>query len=71
MTTLHCSRCNGRVFIDQAYSSNGHVEFFCLKCGKRWEAHRDSSTAQFFTKMERRRELGHFGWNASREVLPQ
>lgn len=26
----------GRVFIDQVFSGNTHVELFCVRCGKRW-----------------------------------
>lgn len=31
----------GRVFIDQVFSDNNHVELFCLRCGKRWMVGKD------------------------------
>lgn len=61
MKLLFCSKCDGRVLLDRAFSNYGHVELFCLKCGKRWEARRDSFVAIVFNRIERKRELGHFG----------
>jgi len=69
--TLNCNKCSGRVLLDRAYSSYGHVELFCLRCGKRWEAHRDSPVAQILNRIERRRELGHFGKNLATLFFPE
>jgi hypothetical protein len=48
---MHCNKCKtevydtkgkflgyhqGRVFVDQVFSGNTHVELFCVRCGKRW-----------------------------------
>lgn len=34
---MFCKKCaSGRVFIDQVFSENNHVELFCIQCGKRW-----------------------------------
>lgn len=55
---LYCGKCSGRVFLDRVYSNYGHIELFCIRCGKRWEAHKDSIEAQAFNKLEKRRELG-------------
>ena len=68
---LGCSKCSGRVFIDRTYGSNGHVELFCLRCGKRWEAHENSPVAQIFNRIERKRELGHFGRNITELIFPE
>jgi len=58
---LFCSKCNGRVLVDRTHSDYGHLELFCLKCGKRWEAHRDTLVAKVFKRIERKRELGYLG----------
>lgn len=68
---LHCNKCSGRVFLDRAYSTYGHIELFCLRCGKRWEAHRDTHTAHAFNRLERKRELGHFGYDLTEFVFPE
>jgi DNA-directed RNA polymerase subunit RPC12/RpoP len=68
---LNCSKCSGRVFLDRAYSNYGHVELFCLRCGKRWEAHKDSPVAKILNKIERKRELGHFGNNITELFFPE
>lgn len=31
-----CKKCRGRVFLDMVFSEHGHVELFCIRCGKRW-----------------------------------
>lgn len=61
---LHCGKCSGRVFLDRAYSNYGHVELFCIRCGKRWEAHKNSYEATVINKIERRRELGIYAKNS-------
>jgi hypothetical protein len=33
---MWCMKCDGRVFIDQVFSENNHIELFCISCGKRW-----------------------------------
>lgn len=32
---LKCYKCNGRVFIDRTYSSEMHLETYCIMCGTR------------------------------------
>ncbi len=53
-----CERCGGKVMIDRAFCTYGHIELFCIICGKRWEHHRDSPVAIALNKLERRRERG-------------
>lgn len=55
---LTCRKCNGRVFIDRAYSNQGRIELSCIECGKRWELHESTTMAKILTKIERRKELG-------------
>lgn len=55
--TLTCSKCSGRVFLDRAYCNYGHIEMFCIICGKRWEHHRASSIAIKINALEKRREF--------------
>ncbi len=57
---LKCGKCSGRVFLDRVYFNYGHLELFCIICGKRWEAHKDSDEAKVFQRIEKRRELGLF-----------
>lgn len=57
---LTCPRCNGKVFIDRSRYNYEHVEFFCIICGKRWEAHKNSFTAQVFNKLERLVNAGFY-----------
>lgn len=59
-----CSRCSGKVMIDRAYCNYGHIELFCIKCGKRWEYHRTHPTAIAINKLERRRERSVNGLSA-------
>lgn len=53
--TLQCPRCGGRILLDRAYCNKGHVELFCIICGKRWEAHRTSLAAIAINNIENRR----------------
>ena len=32
---MKCLKCNGRVFIDRQYTTVGHIEIYCIVCGKR------------------------------------
>lgn len=40
---LHCRKCNGRVFIDRAFSTQIRLEIYCINCGKRWFVKRDEN----------------------------
>jgi hypothetical protein len=51
-----CERCQGKVMIDRAYCNYGHIELFCIICGKRWEYHRSHPIATAINKLERIRE---------------
>lgn len=66
---LFCSKCSGRVLMDRTYTNYGHLELFCLRCGKRWEAHKDTPIAKAFNRVERKRELGHFGRNITESIF--
>ncbi|AXH68766.1 hypothetical protein SEA_COMRADE_51 [Streptomyces phage Comrade] len=33
---MYCNKCTGRVMFDRVFSDKGHVELFCIICGKRW-----------------------------------
>lgn len=69
MSFLHCSKCDGRVFIDRAYSNQGNLELFCIRCGKRWELHKDHPAAVIINRLEKKREFNHFGDNIPALVL--
>lgn len=58
---LHCKKCSGRVFLDRTHSNYGHVEFFCMRCGKRWDIHRDTIIAKYFTQLEKVRRSCYIG----------
>jgi predicted nucleic acid-binding Zn-ribbon protein len=32
---IYCKRCKGRVFVDRQYSSEMHIETYCISCGER------------------------------------
>lgn len=32
---IYCNKCNGRMFIDRQYSSEMHIETYCIRCGTR------------------------------------
>lgn len=34
-TSITCSKCAGKVFIDLTFVDNVALEAFCIKCGKR------------------------------------
>lgn len=53
-----CERCDGKVMIDRAFCNYGHIELFCIICGKRWEFHRDHPIAVAIRKIEKIREFG-------------
>lgn len=55
---MFCNKCQGRVFIDRAFSYNGNIELSCIKCGKHWELHYSTKIAIFLFKLERHRLLG-------------
>jgi len=31
----NCNRCNGRIFVDRQYTSQMHIETYCVRCGER------------------------------------
>ncbi len=67
---LYCNRCDGRVLLDRSVCKDGDVELYCLRCGNRWEAHRSTFAAQYFTKSELRRSAGLAGYY-SKPVLSE
>jgi hypothetical protein len=66
---LSCGKCSGRVFIDRSYCSYGHIELFCIRCGKRWESHKDSLEAKIFNRIETMRRYGDTIGNNSTLLL--
>lgn len=32
---LVCNKCKGKMFVDRVYTTNDHLEVFCIICGKR------------------------------------
>jgi hypothetical protein len=41
---MYCGRCStkerkSRVFVDRVFTSQLHLEMYCLTCGKRWMFH--------------------------------
>lgn len=32
---LTCNRCKGRIFVDRQYTSQMHIETYCVRCGER------------------------------------
>lgn len=32
---INCKRCKGRIFIDRQYTSQMHIETYCVRCGER------------------------------------
>lgn len=32
---LKCGKCKGRQFVDRVYTSEVHLELYCINCGKR------------------------------------
>lgn len=55
--------------MDRAYSNYGHIELSCLRCGKRWEINKDSLLAKILNRIERKRNLGHFGKSLTNSIL--
>ena len=43
---MKCLKCNGRVFIDRQYTTIGHIEVYCIICGKRKFFHPPDSTKE-------------------------
>ena len=41
---IKCPKCNGRMFIDRAFSEYSHMETFCIRCGNRKFYHDFSKT---------------------------
>jgi predicted nucleic acid-binding Zn-ribbon protein len=41
-----CIRCKGRMFIDRQYSTQAHVETYCLCCGNRKFFHPPSDSKE-------------------------
>lgn len=55
---LTCDKCNGRVFVDRAFSEYNHIEIFCIRCGKRKFYHnfdKKSGKAALLWQMEKKR----------------
>ena len=51
---LKCFRCDGRMFLDRQYSTVGHLETYCMKCGSRSFFHppQESLEGQWLLKKE-------------------
>jgi hypothetical protein len=32
---IYCKKCKGRMFVDRQYSSQVHIETYCITCGAR------------------------------------
>lgn len=32
---IECGKCKGRMFVDGAYTTDTHIEIFCIRCGAR------------------------------------
>jgi hypothetical protein len=41
-----CNKCKGRMFVDRQYSTNEHLETFCVLCGARTFFHPPSESEQ-------------------------
>lgn len=50
MQTLTCKKCKGRVFLDDVFSENSHLEFFCIRCGKRPMINKESEYGRWLIK---------------------
>lgn len=40
MHMFNCEKCEGKVFVDTAFTTGKDYEMFCIKCGKRYFIHR-------------------------------
>jgi len=40
---MYCRKCNGRVFVDRVFSQKLHMELFCIMCGFRVMANKETS----------------------------
>ena len=43
---MKCIKCNGKVFIDRQYTTIGHIEIYCIACGKRKFFHPPDTTKE-------------------------
>jgi hypothetical protein len=43
---MHCGKCNGRMFVDRQYSSQIHIETYCICCGSRKFFHPPSDSKE-------------------------
>ncbi len=41
---IYCKKCNGRMFVDRQYSSEMHMEIYCIRCGSRTFYHPPSQS---------------------------
>jgi len=68
---LYCPKCDGKIFLDRTGNNYGHLELFCLRCGKRWEAHKDTFEARTISRLERKRKLGYLVGRFTNSVLSE
>lgn len=55
---LICNRCKGRIFVDRVFSSQTHLEVFCINCGARKFFHNfteEDTQAQWLLEIETKR----------------
>jgi DNA-directed RNA polymerase subunit RPC12/RpoP len=43
---IYCRKCNGRMMVDREYSSDAHMEIFCIRCGSRRFFHPPSESKE-------------------------
>jgi len=55
---LKCKRCKGKLFIDRVFTSESHIETFCIICGNRKFYHnftQEDKEAQWLLAAEKKR----------------
>jgi rRNA maturation protein Nop10 len=45
--TMKCKLCKGKVMVDRVFSTQTHIELFCMTCGKRWSFHHPQNHSSF------------------------
>jgi hypothetical protein len=43
---IYCRRCKGRLLVDRQYSSQAHLEVYCIRCGYRKFYHPPADTKE-------------------------
>ena len=54
---MKCLKCNGKILIDRQYSTQEHIEVYCIICGKRKFYHPPDSSKEglWFLSQEKMR----------------